>query len=301
MSEQSAETPVQAVCESQVAGENMQSTADTAQVARESQVAGGMPLVVRDLRCGYKDTVVVDGLSFEIAPGEICAILGQNGIGKTTVFKSILGHIPLLGGSVLISGHDAASLSRTEMARLVGYVPQAHTPPFPFTVAEMVEMGRTAHLPLTAVPSRDDRLMALEAMNSLGIAHLYDKPYTQISGGERQLALIARALCQQARLLIMDEPCANLDFGNRARVLGQVEQLTEQGIAVLMTTHDPDHALAIATSVVAIVDRSEFVIGKPADVIDSILLERLYDIPAQVSCVPTPAGDSFVAIALKSK
>ena len=266
-------------------------------VAEPGRVAD-KPLVVRDLRCGYKDTVVVDGLSFEITPGEICAILGQNGIGKTTLFKSILGHIPLLGGSVCVSGHDASSLSRSEIARLVGYVPQAHTPPFPFTVAEMVEMGRTAHLPLTAVPSREDRLMALEAMNSLGIAHLYDKPYTQISGGERQLALIARALCQQAGLLIMDEPCANLDFGYRARVLSQVEQLAEQGIAVLMTTHDPDHALSIATTVVAIVDRSEFVIGKPADVIDSTLLERLYGIPAQVSCVPTPMGSSLVAIPL---
>lgn len=257
------------------------------------------PLVVRNLRCGYKDTIVVDGLSFDIAPGEICAILGQNGIGKTTVFKSIMGHIPLLGGSVLVSGRDGASLSRAEMARLVGYVPQAHTPPFPFTVAEMVEMGRTAHLSLTAVPSRDDRLMALEAMNSLGIAHLYDKPYTQISGGERQLALIARALCQQAKLLIMDEPCANLDFGNRARVLSQIEQLAQQGIAVLMTTHDPDHAFSIATSVVAIVDSGEFVTGKPADIIDNSLLERLYDVPAQVSCVPTPTGEASVAIALK--
>ena len=265
----------------------------------ESLRANDAPLVVRDLRCGYKEKVVVEGLSFDIAPGEICAILGQNGIGKTTVFKSILGHIPLIGGSVRIFGRDASTLSRTEMARMAGYVPQAHTPPFSFTVAEMVEMGRTAHLPLTAVPSREDRLIALEAMNSLSIAHLHDKPYTQISGGERQLALIARALCQQAKLLIMDEPCANLDFGNRSRVLNHVEQLAGQGIAVLMTTHDPDHALAIATSVVAIADSSEFIFGKPAEVITGELLERLYGVSAQVSSVPTPQGNSMVAIPLK--
>lgn len=256
-------------------------------------------LEVSGLACGYAGVPIVEGLSFSIAPGEICALLGPNGIGKTTVFKSVLGHIPVLGGSVRVAGRDVSQLSRSELARLVGYVPQAHTPPFPYTVAEVVEMGRTAHLPLTALPSKSDRMMALEIMNSLGIAHLHDKPYTQISGGERQLALIARALCQQAGLLIMDEPCANLDFGNRARVLRQVQELGERGIAVLMTTHDPDHALAVASSVIAIAGASDFVFGPPCEVIDHALLKRLYGVDAQVSRVPTPTGSASVAIVIQ--
>ena len=253
-------------------------------------------LDVRELACGYDGAPVVEGLSFSIGAGEVCALLGPNGVGKTTVFKAVLGHLPMLAGTVHVAGHDAAALSRTQLARLVGYVPQAHTPPFPYTVAEVVEMGRTAHLPLAASPGAEDRRLALEALNSLGIAHLHDKPYTQVSGGERQLALIARALCQQARLLIMDEPCANLDFGNRARVLRQVRDLAERGMAVLMTTHDPDHALAVADSVVALVDRTRYAVGAPAEVIDADLLFDLYGVTSIIDAVATPNGPVNVAV-----
>ena len=261
-----------------------------------TQVAFRPLLEVRGLACGYDGVPVVEGLSFTIAEGEVCALLGPNGVGKTTVFKAVLGHLPALAGTVSVAGQDASTLSRAQLARLVGYVPQAHTPPFPYTVAEVVEMGRTAHLALTSSPSAKDRRLALEALNSLGIAHLHDKPYTQISGGERQLALIARALCQQAKLLILDEPCANLDFGNRARVLRQVRELANRGMAVLMTTHDPDHALAIADSVVALIDRTHFVAGKPSEVIDATLLQELYGVTSQIDTVITPSGSVRVAV-----
>ena len=257
-----------------------------------------MMLDVQGLSCGYGQTPIVEGLSFSIAAGEVCALLGPNGVGKTTVFKTVLGHLPILAGCVRVAERDVAKLSRSELARLVGYVPQAHVPPFPYTVAEVVEMGRTAHVPLAAAPNAHDRRLALEALNSLGIAHLHDKCYTQISGGERQLALIARALCQQAQLLIMDEPCANLDFGNRTRVLHQVRELAERGKAVLMTTHDPDHALAIADSVVALVDRTRYVVGAPFQVIDASLLFELYGVNSQISNVPTPNGLVSVAVSL---
>ena len=261
-----------------------------------SDVSNPALIEVRGLACGYDGVPVVEGLTFAIAEGEVCALLGPNGVGKTTVFKAVLGHLPVLAGTVSVAGQDVASLSRVQLARLVGYVPQAHTPPFPYTVAEVVEMGRTAHLALAASPGAKDRRLALEALNSLGIAHLHDKPYTQVSGGERQLALIARALCQQARLLIMDEPCANLDFGNRARVLRQVRELADRGMAVLMTTHDPDHALAIADSVVALVDRTRFVVGKPSEVIDAGLLLELYGVDSQIDAVATPGGPVRVAV-----
>ena len=278
----------------QVRGDETRAQVRSAETAVEGRRT---PLLdVRGLACGYDGAPVVEGLSFSIAAGEVCALLGPNGVGKTTVFKAVLGHLPVLAGAVSVDGQDAAALSRIQLARLVGYVPQAHTPPFPYTVAEVVEMGRTAHLALAASPGAKDRRLALEALNSLGIAHLHDKPYTQVSGGERQLALIARALCQQARLLIMDEPCANLDFGNRARVLRQVRGLADRGMAVLMTTHDPDHALAVADSVVALVDRTHFAVGKPSEVIDADLLYDLYGVASQIAEVATPNGPASVAV-----
>ena len=257
---------------------------------------GAFVLEVDALSCGYGGGAVVEGLSFALRAGETCALLGPNGVGKTTVFESILGHIPLLGGSVFVDGRDVSSLPRRELARLVGYVPQAHTPPFLYTVVEMVEMGRAAHVPIASSPSRKDRQRALEALNEMGIAQLHDKPYTQISGGERQLALIARALCQQPRLLIMDEPCANLDFGNKVRVLDCVNSLGKAGIAVLMTTHDPDHAFAAASTVVAIVNSDDFVIGPPSDVLDDELLGRLYGVSVHVGDVVTASGSVTVAV-----
>ena len=278
------------------ARESFETLAPNETLTPGNRLKGPALLDVRGLACGYDGVPVVEGLSFSIAAGRGVGLLGPDGVGKTTVFKAVLGHLPVLAGTVSVDGKDAASLSRAQLARPVGYVPQAHTPPFPYTVAEVVEMGRTAHLALAASPGANDRRLALEALNSLGIAHLHDKPYTQVSGGERQLALIARSLCQQAKLLIMDEPCANLDFGNRARVLRQVRDLADRGMAVFMTTHDPDHALAVSDSVVALIDRTRFLVGAPSEVIDADLLYELYGIPSVIGAVGTPSGLASVVV-----
>lgn len=258
-------------------------------------------LVVDGVSCGYGETPVLSGLSFEVRPGEVCCVLGPNGVGKTTLFKSVLGTLPLLGGSVLIEGADIAGLTRRQIARKVGYVPQAHTPPFPFTVLDVVEMGRTAHLSALQAPSPADRELALQALNTLGIAHLHDRLYTQISGGERQMVLIARALAQQAALLVMDEPTASLDFGNQVRVLGHVRRLAEAGLSVLMTTHAPDHVFWCADRVVAVLGGSRSVAGAPADVVNDELLGELYGIRAHVTQAESPDGPlTMVAPSLAS-
>ena len=259
--------------------------------------AGGLPrLEARDVTCGYGGAPVLSHVSFSLHAGEVCCVLGPNGIGKTTLFRSLLGTLPLLGGDVLLAGRSIAQMSRAEIARAVGYVPQAHTPPFPFTVADVVEMGRTAHLPAFSSPGRADRELALQALNTLGIAHLQGRLYTQLSGGERQMVLIARALVQQADVLVMDEPTASLDFGNQADVLGYVRQLADAGYSVLMTTHSPDQAFSCADTVVAIADAGQVATGPLDEVLDEQLLGRLYGMDVRIEEVPCDGGTRRVAV-----
>ncbi|MCC6470392.1 MAG: ABC transporter ATP-binding protein, partial [Alphaproteobacteria bacterium] len=163
-------------------------------------------LTVEELAFGYPGHAVGRDVSLRLEPGEVLCLLGPNGGGKTTLFKTMLGLLRPQGGRVTIDGQDIAALGPRRMAQLVGYVPQAHAGYFPFLVADMVLMGRTAHVGLFAAPSACDRAIAGEATATMGIAALAEQVYTRISGGERQLALIARALAQQARILVMDEP-----------------------------------------------------------------------------------------------
>ena len=249
-----------------------------------------------DLTCGYGGVPVVEHVGFSLEPGEVCCILGPNGVGKTTLFKTLLGVLPPLDGQVLIDGDSIFSMSRQQVARSVGYVPQAHTPPFPFTVLDVVEMGRTSRVDVFRAPSELDRSIALEALNTLGIAHLHDRLYTQISGGERQMVLIARALAQQTELLIMDEPTANLDFGNQVDVLSYVRQLARAGLSVLMTTHTPDHVFMCADTVIAVKGARDVVVGPTNDVMTEQLVEDLYGIRARVVDVNSGKDDVKVVV-----
>lgn len=207
-------------------------------------------LEVDRLAIGYRGRRVGDGISFVLGGGEVLCVLGPNGSGKTTLFRTVLGILPALAGSIRVAGEDLARWSRRELATLLAYVPQAHAGLLGFTVEEVVLMGRTARLPRFATPSVKDRAIVRNCLARLGITHLGDRLYTHISGGERQLTLIARALAQETRVLILDEPTANLDFGNQLRVLQEIQRLKEQGLGILMSTHQPEHALRVADRVV---------------------------------------------------
>ena len=249
-----------------------------------------MKLEARDLAFGYRGHPVGRDASLALGAGEIVCLLGPNGGGKTTLFRTLLGLLPAQGGQVLLGGADLRTLARREVAKRIGYVPQAHTGYFPFTVRDVVLMGRTAHLPPFAGPSRRDREVAGEAIERLGLARLTDAVYTRISGGERQLTLIARALAQAAPLLVMDEPTASLDFGNQLRVLDQVASLARSGIGVLLSTHDPDQAFQCADRV-ALLRGGELVAhGKPRDVLTEESLRALYGVEVRVVDAPLPDG-----------
>jgi len=227
---------------------------------------------------------LLDDITLTVSPGESVCLLGPNGSGKTTLLRCVLALEKVTSGSVLINGHDAHAVSRRVLAREVAYVPQATAVVFPFTVLDVVLMARTAHLARLAVPSAKDDAAARRAIDLVGIGHLSDRPLDQISGGERQLALIARALCQEARVVVMDEPTAALDYANQIRVLKIVTDLQRAGYAVIMSAHNPDHAFMVATHA-AILEKGRLVAyGEPREIITTERLSSLYG--AAIHVVP---------------
>lgn len=249
-----------------------------------------MKLTVEDIAFGYPGKCVGQGASFGLEPGEVLCLLGPNGSGKTTLFKTILRLLPPLAGAVRVDGEEIKHWPYRRLARLMGYVPQAHTAYFPFSVLDTVLMGRTAHVGMFATPSRRDIAVAERMLDLLRIGHLRDKVYTRISGGERQLALIARALAQESKILVMDEPTASLDFGNQMSVLDHIHALSEQGIGIVFSTHDPDHAFLCAHRVALLHDGELVHLGPPAETITSERMKRLYGVDIDVVELPGRNG-----------
>lgn len=271
-------------------------------------------LEARDLSIGHGHVLISTGLDLTIAPGEILCLLGPNGCGKTTLFRTLLGLLPALGGTVLLNGQPITAMTRARIARAIAYVPQAHAPPFPFEVLEVVLMGRTARLGPFAQPGKADRAAAVDALRQLGIQDLAHRDYSRLSGGQRQLVLIARALAQEAGLIVMDEPTASLDFGNRVQVLAQVERLARsaatQGRGVILSTHDPDQAFALNARVLLLHGGGVLADGVAADVLTESNLSAVYGLPVTVEttssgrkvCLPSPgqSAPSMTSEALKT-
>jgi iron complex transport system ATP-binding protein len=245
-------------------------------------------LEVRDLAFGFPERTVGHGVSFSLGAGEVMCVLGPNGGGKTTLFRTLLGLLARQAGSIRIENHLLQELSRGEIARRIGYVPQGHAAYFAFTVREFVLMGRTAHLGAFASPAANDFLVVNRALESLGIAALAGRPVTEISGGERQLALVARALAQEPGLLVLDEPTATLDLGNQVRVLERIKNLSAKGMAILFSSHDPDHAFMCASRALLLAEGRALEIGAPQEVIRADTLQRMYGVSVQI--LSTAAG-----------
>ncbi|MDR0817053.1 MAG: ABC transporter ATP-binding protein [Clostridiales Family XIII bacterium] len=284
-----------------------------------------MMLRIDDLRTGYYKKEIVHGISFTVDSGDFACIIGANGCGKTTALKGILGLLPLYGGSVAVDGrifagaagsghsgnsgnsgdigHSAGSghsghknshaVRVKDRAKVFAYIPQIHGLPFPFLVSDVVLLGRTPHLQSSvAGPSDADKEAAYNALEMLGIESIAKESYTELSGGQQQLVLIARALAQEPKILIMDEPTASLDFGNQQLVLDRMQNLSSRGMSVLMVTHDPHHALLCADKVI-VMDEGEIIMeGTPEETITTKMLEKIYGTQVFVTTVQLESGDS---------
>lgn len=242
-------------------------------------------LEARSLGYGYAQRAVGRDLDLQVSAGEVLAVLGPNGGGKTTLFRTLLGLLPAQAGAVLLGGQALDTMPRGEVARRAGYVPQGHAPQFAFTVREAVLMGRTSHIGLFAAPGATDRDAAERAIRALGIGDLAERVVTELSGGERQLAMVARALAQGARLLILDEPTASLDFGNQVRVLRELRRLAAEGYAIVFSAHDPGQAFLAASRVLLIAQGGAPRQGTPEEVITAENLRRVYGVEVRVETV----------------
>jgi iron complex transport system ATP-binding protein len=248
-------------------------------------------LELRELACGYGRRTVLDDISFTLEAGQLLCLLGPNGVGKTTLFKTILGLLPPRGGEIRLDGEPIERWSRRRFASRVGYVPQAHTPPFPFKVRDVVAMGRVAHLSLFSSPGARDLAIAEASLDTLGINALAQATYSEISGGERQLVLIARALAQQPRILVMDEPTSNLDYGNQLKVMAHIRRIVaDKDMSVILTTHYPNHALLYASQALVLDREKRYAIGAPATVITESYLRQTYGVETEIHDITHRSG-----------
>jgi iron complex transport system ATP-binding protein len=247
-------------------------------------------LEVNGLVGGYYKKEVIRGIDFTVAPGEFVCVIGANGCGKTTVLKTVLGLLKPFSGTITVNGRRAEHLSERELARQLAYIPQAHTPPFPFSVADVVILGRTPYVNRLARVREADRRIAYQSLCQLGLEHLSERTYTKLSGGQQQLTLIARALTQQPRLLIMDEPTASLDFGNQQLVLSRMRSLANEGMGVLMVTHDPGHAFYCADRVLVMHEGRIICDDTPQAAITTERMHTIYNAQVRVVRVEVEPG-----------
>ena len=230
---------------------------------------------------------VLDGASLAVTAGDVVALLGVNGAGKSTLLRILLGLLRPDQGSVVLNGRPLAAYRRKEVASLVAYVPQSHVATFPYTVRQMVGMGRLPHAGLHLRLQPSDDAVIDQVLARLRIAHLAGRSYTELSGGERQRVLLARALAQQAAILVMDEPFTGLDYGHQVRLLALMQDLAREGHAILHTTHLPEHALRGATRAVLLEHGRVIADGAPDVVITAAAINAFYDVDvAQVDVGP---------------
>lgn len=250
---------------------------------------------------GYGKTPVLQEINLTFESGRFYCVLGSNGIGKTTLFKSILGFIPIHSGEILIDGKSITKISLFELSHYLSYVPQAKDNNYDMNVLEVVVMGRARFIKKFSQPSKHDYRLAMDILEKLKIEKLADKKYSELSGGEQQIVLIARALVQEAQFIIMDEPASNLDFENQKKVLECLKQLSGQGIGVVLTSHSPDHAIYCNTEVIMIDKNKCIHAGTIETTLTGELLKQVYGVDVQVIKGETIDGTELMSCCLVNK
>ncbi|MCU0250705.1 MAG: ABC transporter ATP-binding protein [Vicinamibacterales bacterium] len=233
-------------------------------------------LVVRDLHFSYGSLPVLNGVSLSAKAGEVCGLFGPNGCGKTTLFRCCLGLLEATANTLAVDGCAVASLLPAQRARLMAYVPQEHKPPFPLLVRDVVMLGRTPYLGLLGRATAVDRRVVHDTIAWIGLTGLADRPYDRLSGGQRQLVLIARAVAQQTPIILLDEPASGLDFHNQILIWQVLQTLAASGTAVLCCSHDPNHVVWFCDRVVVMQAGCVVAEGPPAGALGASTLQRLY-------------------------
>ena len=230
---------------------------------------------------------VLDGASLSLEKGDILCILGPNGAGKTTLLNCMAGLLKPESGDIVLQGKSLQDMSEREIAKTVAFVPQLHTPAFDYSCVDFVLMGRAPQIGVFSRPSLEEEEMCRKVLTEMGIEHLADKSYMEISGGERQQLLIARAIVQEPEVVLFDEPTAHLDYGNQHRVLERIKKMAADGYSVVITTHNPDHALLLGDKA-AIVSRDGHIAqGDSNEILNEKLLTEVYGIDLKIQYLET--------------
>ena len=257
-----------------------------------------MSVEVSNLSFSYGDRLIIDKINFYVEDGQLISVLGPNGVGKSTLFRCILGLLRDYTGKIFLTGKDIKKLSTGEMAKLIAYIPQSHYPSFNYSVFDMVLMGTAVQISSLSSPGKKQIELVNRALDKMGIYHLKERGYMQISGGERQLVLLARALVQEAKILVLDEPTSNLDFGNQIKVMLQIKNLAKEGYTIIQSTHNPDQTFLFSDKIIAMKGGRIIKYGKPDDIISNDLIQSLYDVDVEIQslyndkirvCIPCDA------------
>ena len=236
-----------------------------------------MILEVQNLTFSYHNgRTIFSDVNFSVDHGEVLTILGPNGAGKSTLLNCITNLLPPSSGKVLLEGQDIRQMPLKEIAKVIGYVPQTHTPAYGYNVRDFVVMGRAPYLGMFQKPSEEDYSLVDQVLDSMNIAHLADRPYTEIPGGERQQASIARVIVQKPKIIMFDEPTNHLDYGNQLRTVAMVKELADKGYAVVMTTHMPDHAILLGGKAAVLDRKGSLTVGSAEDILQEPLLRDIY-------------------------
>ena len=243
-----------------------------------------MTFEVRNGCFGYKKTVpILKNISFCVESRQVLAVLGPNGVGKTTLLRSMMGMLPWTSGGSFLDGENIRDMTPGRLWQEMAYVPQAKSFPFAFTVEEMILLGRSSRIGTFGTPEKADRERCERAMEELGIAHMRRKLCNQISGGELQMVLIARALCAEPKLLVLDEPESNLDFRNQLIILETIRRLSrEEGLCCIFNTHYPGHALRISDRALVLSREGTADFGEPSEVITREIMGRVFKVNVDI-------------------
>ena len=242
-------------------------------------------LKLEDIHFSYGAKKILCGVSLDVPAGSVCGIFGPNGSGKTTLFRCCLRFVRPRSGTIRVNGKDIVSCDIARLARYIAYVPQEHTPVFPFTVREIVAMGRTPHMGGFFRLGAKDKAVVEQAMDITGVRAFADEPLPALSGGQRQLTALARAFAQQAPLMLLDEPTSALDFNNQMIVWRALRRIAAEGVTVLVCCHDPNHILWYCDKAAVLHQGRIMAAGKSKDILTSDVLRELYNTDIEVCSI----------------